>query len=100
MTDERILIVGASLAGSSAAHALRRSGFKGELVLLGDEPHRPYNRPPLSKEFLFGDCPDEKLYIRAGDYYDKQGINLRLGERAVRLDAGARMVELQSGERL
>jgi 3-phenylpropionate/trans-cinnamate dioxygenase ferredoxin reductase subunit len=100
MPDDRILIVGANLAGSSAANALRRGGYKGEIVLIGDEPYAPYRRPPLSKEFLLHEVQEEQVYLRRAGYYDQQRITLRLGERAVRLDTNARTVELQSGEQV
>jgi 3-phenylpropionate/trans-cinnamate dioxygenase ferredoxin reductase subunit len=94
------LIVGASLAGGRAAEALRQAGFDGRIVLAGDEPDRPYQRPPLSKAFLRGEHSEEKLYLRPPDYYEQQRIELRLGARATRLDPTARVVELDSGERL
>ncbi len=94
------LIVGASLAGGRAAEALRQAGFDGRIVLAGDEPDRPYQRPPLSKAFLRGEYPEGKLYLRPPNYYEQQRIELRLGARATRLDPAARVVELDTGERL
>lgn len=100
VTVETCLIVGANLAGGRAAEALRQAGFEGRIILVGDEPYRPYNRPPLSKEFLAGDYPEEKLYLRPADFYEQQRIELRLGVRATALDVNARTVELDSGERV
>lgn len=100
MSREIYVIVGASLAGASAAAALRRSGFKGEIVLIGDELHLPYLRPPLSKHFLKGTYQNARLLIHPREFYDQNRIELRLGVRAVALDINARIVELASGDRI
>jgi 3-phenylpropionate/trans-cinnamate dioxygenase ferredoxin reductase component len=94
------LIVGASLAGGRAAEALREHGFAGRVTLLGAEPDRPYERPPLSKEYLRREMADEKLYLRPANWYQEQQIELRTGMRATRLDSAAPEVELESGERI
>ena len=90
----RLVIVGASLGGHRAAQAARAAGFDGELVLIGDERHAPYTRPPLSKELLAGEQPVEKAYfpIEALD------AELRLGVPATRLDRERRRVVLANGE--
>jgi 3-phenylpropionate/trans-cinnamate dioxygenase ferredoxin reductase subunit len=93
------VIVGANLAGGRAAEALR-AGSQERIVLVGAEPERPYERPPLSKAFPAGQLPGEKVYLRPSDYYASQGIELLLGRRAVRLDPDAKAVELDDGERL
>jgi 3-phenylpropionate/trans-cinnamate dioxygenase ferredoxin reductase subunit len=93
------VIVGANLAGGRAAEALR-AGSEERIVLVGAEPERPYERPPLSKAFPAGQLPEEKVYLRPSDYYANQGIELLLGRRAVRLDPESRAVELDDGERL
>lgn len=95
-----IAIVGANLAGGRAAETLREGGFDGRIVLIGAEPDRPYERPPLSKEFLAGKMPEEKLYLRPAGYYAEQQIELRLGIRATGLDPASRTVELSDGERV
>lgn len=101
MPDQQtFVIVGASLAGGRAAQALRKEGFDGRVVLIGEEPDRPYERPPLSKEYLRGQFPKEKLFIADGSFYDENEIDLRLGVRATRIDAKERVVELDSGERV
>jgi len=100
MSSDSYVIVGANLAGGRAAEALRESGFDGRIVLVGAEPDRPYERPPLSKEYLRREMPEEKLYLRPPAYYEEQRIELRLGVRATRLDPAARVVDLDSGERL
>ena len=93
----RIAIVGASLAGLRAAEALRDRGFDGELTLIGDEPHRPYDRPPLSKQVLQGVWEPEQTLFRRKDGYDALGLDMRLGVRALSLDLRARRVTLADG---
>lgn len=97
---ETVVVVGANLAGGRGAEALRQAGFDGRVVLIGEEPHRPYERPPLSKEFLRGETEEDKLYLQPAEFYAEQKIELRLGTRAVRLDPAGREVELQGGERV
>lgn len=96
---QEVVVVGASLAGLRAAEALRRHGFDGRLTLVGAEPHRPYDRPPLSKELLAGTLgPDDVTLWR--DQHDRLGITERLGVAATGLDLGARQVSLADGARL
>jgi 3-phenylpropionate/trans-cinnamate dioxygenase ferredoxin reductase subunit len=95
---ERIVIVGASLAGGRAAETLRAEGFDGRIVMIGAEPERPYERPPLSKHVLRGDAADEKVFLRPTTYYGEQSIELRLGVRATRLDPRHRLIELDAGQ--
>jgi 3-phenylpropionate/trans-cinnamate dioxygenase ferredoxin reductase subunit len=92
-----VVIVGASVAGGRAAETLRAEGFDGRIVLVGAEPDRPYERPPLSKNVLRGEGDDEKVFLRPAKYYDEQSIELRLGSRAVGLDLSQRRVELDDG---
>jgi len=94
---KRIAVVGASLAGLRAVEFIRRAKFDGELVLVGAEKHHPYDRPPLSKEVLRGEASRERLALRRKSY-DELNVELKLGQRAQALDAGAREVLLQSGE--
>jgi 3-phenylpropionate/trans-cinnamate dioxygenase ferredoxin reductase subunit len=95
-----IVIVGASLAGATAAVTLRDDGFDGEIQLIGAEAHLPYNRPPLSKGYLRGqERFEDQLVKPAGDYAERQ-IELRLGVRATAIDAKRKFVELESGERV
>jgi 3-phenylpropionate/trans-cinnamate dioxygenase ferredoxin reductase subunit len=94
-----IVIVGASLAGLRAAESLRRDGFDGELVFVGKEPHLPYDRPPLSKDFLAGELAPEQLALRKQPYQDL-ALDLRLGRTATALDVAGRSVELDGGERV
>ena len=94
------LIVGANMAGGRAAEALRKEGFDGRLVLIGADPEPPYERPPLSKEYLRGEMPKERLFISKGDTYQEREIELRLGVEATRIDPKERIVELADGEKL
>ncbi|WP_206503076.1 NAD(P)/FAD-dependent oxidoreductase [Streptomyces chrestomyceticus] len=100
MTPRRIAVVGASAAGLAAAEALRRFGWTGTLTLVGDEPHPPYDRPPLSKQLLQGAWQPDKLHLRAADQLDTLALDLRLGTRATGLDTATRTLTLDSGERL
>ncbi|MBF6591085.1 MAG: FAD-dependent oxidoreductase, partial [Ktedonobacterales bacterium] len=95
-----IVIVGAGIGGVSAAETLRREGYSGRVVLLGAEREQPYDRPPLSKGFLTGTTPEEKVLLRPAAFYDEQQIELRLGSRVVGVDIGGRHVSLASGETL
>ena len=90
----RITIVGASLAGLRAAETLRDRGFDGALTLVGDESHRPYDRPPLSKQVLQGTWEPEQAFFRRKDGYDPLGLDMRLGVRATSVDLRARRVTL------
>jgi 3-phenylpropionate/trans-cinnamate dioxygenase ferredoxin reductase subunit len=93
-------VVGASVAGASAAAALREEGFDGRLVLVGAEPHLPYDRPPLSKGYLAGTFPREKLALRPAGFWEQQDVELRLGTRATALDPARRELTLDDGEQL
>ena len=95
-----IVIVGASLAGGTAAVTLREEGFDGDIVLIGAEPQPPYNRPPLSKGYLRGQDRFEDQLVKPASYYAEQRIALKLGVRATKIDAGQKLVELEGGEHL
>jgi 3-phenylpropionate/trans-cinnamate dioxygenase ferredoxin reductase subunit len=97
---ERIVIIGAGLAGARAAEALRKDGFAGSITLVGDEPDRPYLRPPLSKEYLRAESDREKVYVHPQSFYVEQRIDLRTGSAARAIDVGLREVVLDDGERL
>ncbi|GGN46195.1 pyridine nucleotide-disulfide oxidoreductase [Streptomyces fuscichromogenes] len=94
---DRIVIVGASSAGLAAAETLRREGYAGTITLVGDEPHPPYDRPPLSKEILSGAWTSDRLALRTSADLDALGLDTRYGRRAVRLDLHARSVHLSDG---
>jgi 3-phenylpropionate/trans-cinnamate dioxygenase ferredoxin reductase subunit len=93
-----ILIIGGGQAGAQAVDTLRREGFQGRLMLVSDEPYLPYQRPPLSKKFLSGELAADRLPFRHQSFYDEHRVELKLGVRALRLDAAARRVALSSGE--
>ena len=84
--EQTYVIVGASLAGAKAAETLRAEGFDGRLVLIGAEDERPYQRPPLSKDYLRGEAGRDKVYVHEEGFYDEHDIELRLGRRAEALD--------------
>ena len=93
-----IVIIGGGQAGAQAIDTLRREGFGGRLVLIGDEPDLPYQRPPLSKKYQSGEMTADRLLFRHRAFYDEHRIELKLGRRAVRLDTAGRHVELADGE--
>jgi NADPH-dependent 2,4-dienoyl-CoA reductase/sulfur reductase-like enzyme len=93
----RIVIVGASLAGLRAAETLRDRGFDGALTLIGEEPHHPYDRPPLSKQVLQGAWEPDQTFFRRKDGYDALALDMRLGVRATSVDLRARRVALAGG---
>ena len=93
------VIVGAGLAGAKAAEALRMEGFDGRLVLIGDEPERPYERPPLSKDYLRGEA-GEKPYVHTESFYLDHGIELLTSTRVTGLGAGLRELLLEGDRRL
>ena len=100
MSRERIVIIGASLAGASAAAALREGGFDGELQLIGAESQPPYNRPPLSKGYLRGEERFEDQLVKPSGYYAEQSIGLRLGIRATAIDPKRKVIGLDGGEEI
>ncbi len=94
------VIVGASLAGAKAAETLREEGFDGRLMLVGAEDERPYERPPLSKDYLRGEVGRAKVYVHDEGFYAEHEIDLRVGRTAVGLDATASTLILDGGEQL
>ncbi|MGL5852651.1 MAG: NAD(P)/FAD-dependent oxidoreductase [Phycicoccus sp.] len=93
-----IVIVGAGLAGATAAVELRERGHDGPVVLLGAESHPPYERPPLSKAYLMGNDPFDKALVRPAEWYAEHDVDLRLGVTATALDVGARTLTTDAGE--
>jgi 3-phenylpropionate/trans-cinnamate dioxygenase ferredoxin reductase component len=94
------VIVGAGLAGAKAAETLREEGFDGPVVLVGEEPEPPYERPPLSKDYLLGKAAREDSRVHPADWYSAHDVDLRTDVRAEHLDAGAHRVRLSTGEEL
>lgn len=100
MSGPTFVVVGANLAGGRAVETLRAEGFDGRVVLVGAEPHRPYERPPLSKEVLRGEQEPAKAYLRDEPWYAENDVELRLGTRATDLDPAGKTITLEGGERL
>ncbi|MGH2768993.1 MAG: NAD(P)/FAD-dependent oxidoreductase [Actinomycetota bacterium] len=94
------VIVGANLAGASAAATLRDESFEGKLILIGEEPHPPYERPPLSKDYLRSKTSFDQALVRPPHYYESHDIETLFGVRASRIDAASRVVELDDGGRV
>jgi len=94
-----VVVIGAGQAGASLVTRLRAQGFDGVITLIGDEPVPPYQRPPLSKKYLLGEMPLERLYLRPGAAYAEAGIALRTGTQATAIDRAAREV-VMGDERL
>jgi 3-phenylpropionate/trans-cinnamate dioxygenase ferredoxin reductase subunit len=99
-TDRTFVIVGASLAGAKAAETLREEGFDERVVVIGAEDERPYERPPLSKDYLRGEAERETVYVHPEGFYAEHDIELRLGRTAVSLNAAGSELTLDDGERL
>lgn len=99
MSAPTFVVIGANLAGGAAVRTLREEGFDGRIVLLGEEPEPPYERPPLSKAYLRGE-EREPTSLLPGGWYEEHDVDLRLGVRAAAIDAGAREVELDDGDRV
>lgn len=98
--DQTFVIVGASLAGAKAAETLREEGFDGRLVLIGAEPERPYERPPLTKDYLRSESPREKAYVHPEAFYGEHDIELISGTAVTELDPGRSQVTLEGGREL
>ncbi|TMK38381.1 MAG: NAD(P)/FAD-dependent oxidoreductase [Actinobacteria bacterium] len=100
MSNQTFIIVGASLTGAKAAEALREEGFDGRIVLIGDESERPYERPPLSKDYLRGESEREKIYVHPSGFYEEHDIELRSGTPVQSVDTAGSAVMLAGDQRL
>ena len=100
MNDATHVIVGASLAGATAAMTLREEGATGRIILIGAEAELPYERPPLSKAYLRGEAPAEHTPLRQAAFYADHGIETVLGIRATKIDSNAKAVEVEDGRRI
>src|SRR5215472_16183217 len=97
MNKATFVIVGASLAGAKAAEELRAQGFDGRILLVGAEPERPYERPPLTKDYLRGQSERAKAYVHPEGFYAEQEIELVTGVTVTAVDARASRVTLDDG---
>jgi 3-phenylpropionate/trans-cinnamate dioxygenase ferredoxin reductase subunit len=100
MADFDVVIVGAGHAGAQAAAILRQMHFPGSIALVGDEPHLPYERPPLSKGYLLGEKAFEQTLLRSAGFWEKADISLLLGKRAVEVRPSARTMRLEDGSQV
>ena len=98
--ESTVVIVGAGQAGLQTAASLREQGYGGRVVLIGEEPGLPYQRPPLSKSHLQSAAVDAQLHLRPETFYAERAIELRAPARVTAIDRGGREVVLGSGERL
>src|SRR5574340_705724 len=100
MDSTTYLLIGGGLASSQAAKHLRQLDAQAAITLVGEEPHVPYDRPPLSKDFLRGETPRERLFFDEPSFFEAQRINLKLGTAVKTLDPAAKTVELSDGRSL
>src|SRR5439155_26607952 len=98
--EQTFVIVGASLAGAKAAETLRSEGFGGRVVLIGADPERPYERPPLSKEYLTGKKGRDTIFVHDEGWYAEHEVDLRTGTTVTAVDRPARQVVLDDGGRV
>ncbi|KLE34244.1 NAD(P)/FAD-dependent oxidoreductase [Aurantiacibacter luteus] len=100
MTNHDVVIVGTGHGGAQAAIALRQQGFAGSIAMIGRDANPPYERPPLSKDYLAGEKPFERILIRPAAFWAERDVHLRLGASVTRVDPEAKVVELAGGETL
>jgi 3-phenylpropionate/trans-cinnamate dioxygenase ferredoxin reductase component len=100
MSQQTFVIVGASLAGAKAAEELRERGFDGRVILIGAESERPYERPPLTKDYLRGESDREKAYVHPSDFYEQQEIELLTGTTMTGIDPASSTITLDGGREL
>jgi 3-phenylpropionate/trans-cinnamate dioxygenase ferredoxin reductase subunit len=100
MADTTVVIVGASHAAVQAIDTLRREGHTGRIVLVGDEPSLPYNRPPLSKKYFSGELERERLLLRSAHFYEQAQVEVKLGVRATAIDRTDQRLRLSDGTEL
>jgi len=95
---ERVVIAGAGHAAGQLAASLKQQKFAGQIVLVGDEPYLPYQRPPLSKKYLSGDLPAERLYVKPASFYDDPQVELRLETRISEIDRNRKTLKTNNGD--
>jgi 3-phenylpropionate/trans-cinnamate dioxygenase ferredoxin reductase subunit len=100
MTRRTFIIVGASLAGAKAAEELRARGFDGRVLLIGSEPGRPYERPPLTKDYLRGESERDATYVHDASFYAEHDIELLADTTVTAIDPGAARITLHDGREL
>jgi 3-phenylpropionate/trans-cinnamate dioxygenase ferredoxin reductase subunit len=100
LVTHTIAIIGAGQAGAQAAQSLRQAGFEGRLCLIGDEPHSPYQRPPLSKKYLSGELAADRLALLPAQFYADNSVDCLFGARVTKLDADERQLTLSDGSAL
>lgn len=98
--SERLVIVGGGQAAVQIVHSVRQHGFDGNITLVGEESHPPYQRPPLSKKYLAGDLPRERLFLRPESFYGSRGVEMLLDTRVEELEPDPRRVRLSDGRTL
>ena len=99
-TKPSFIIVGAGLAGALAAQTLREEGFDGKITLLGQEPNAPYERPPLSKDYLQGKADRDSIFVHTESWYAEHAVDLSLGSAVTSLDPATGTVTTASGAHL
>jgi len=97
---QNVVLVGAGQAAAQCIETLRKKGFGGRIVLVGDEPHLPYQRPPLSKKYLAGELGVDRLSLRHAPFYAEHQVELELGRRALSVDRATRRLQLDDGREL
>src|SRR5690625_5962039 len=101
MSNEKpIIIVGAGLAGTYAAETLRKDGYQGRIILLDKGKEMPYDRPPLSKEYMVGEATESDMVLFSPSIYDELNIELELGVEIERMDARKKKIKSKDGRRI
>ena len=95
-----IIIIGAGQAAGQAAASLRQEGYEGTITLIGDESFAPYQRPPLSKQYLSGELSIDRVYIRPTKFYEDRNIDLQLGARVTSIDRQNKTISTDNGQTL
>ncbi|WP_300527469.1 FAD-dependent oxidoreductase [Maricaulis sp.] len=95
--DDTVLILGGGQAAAQCAASLRRFGWEGRIIIAGEEPHPPYQRPPLSKDYLSGAIEEDRLWLQPPETWQAQSVELRLGVKAEAIDRGAKTVRFNDG---
>ncbi|NRG17166.1 FAD-dependent oxidoreductase [Rhizobiales bacterium] len=98
--QDRIVVLGAGQAAAQLVQSLRQNGHEGEIALIGDEPHLPYQRPPLSKKYLMGEVGEDTLELRPSSFYEAQSVELHLGVKAEAVDRERKLVKTSAGEKI